>query len=391
MIIDLCFSSDDEKEKDTGPIDLCSPDASEDEAPEAEPARAEEPARAAEPSARAAEPARRDSESVKREAPPSAGHIICYLKSNGNVYERIPLDASAAATVTFGRALSSDVRIAIAHCSRHHAEVRVDQNARVSLVNLAKAANSTLLNAQPLAPQATRDVNDGDVFEICGRRFKFEASVAAPSAKRARVDDDGGDDDVMEVAPPPPAPPPQAPPTATGDDDDEEVQITQHAGALTDFPHSREHCTTFPIAADASKRCANCYCYVCDAPAAKCAQWATHCNAKHSDPQWRAARAAHARGESDQAAQQLAARGTATAPALVALVTPSGKGLDGVLEAVTRVYPEEAQTPAGFATGITLRPYQRQSLAFMLNVERRTGGELPTLGKHGTRGGWLCD
>ena len=29
MIIDLCFSSDDEKEKekDTGPIDLCSPDA----------------------------------------------------------------------------------------------------------------------------------------------------------------------------------------------------------------------------------------------------------------------------------------------------------------------------------------------------------------------------
>ena len=115
---------------------------------------------------------------------PSAGHIICYLKSNGNVYERIPLDASAAATVTFGRALSSDVRIAIAHCSRHHAEVRVDQNARVSLVNLAKAANSTLLNAQPLAPQATRDVNDGDVFEICGRRFKFEAPGRACRARR---------------------------------------------------------------------------------------------------------------------------------------------------------------------------------------------------------------
>ena len=67
MIIDLCFSSDDEKEKekDTGPIDLCSPDASEDEG---------EPARAAEP-ARAEEPARQ--ESAKREAPASAGHIIC--------------------------------------------------------------------------------------------------------------------------------------------------------------------------------------------------------------------------------------------------------------------------------------------------------------------------
>ena len=112
---------------------------------------------------------RRDS--VKREALPSAGHIVCFLKSNrGHAYERIPLDASAAATVTFGRALSSDVRIPIAHCSRHHAELRVDQNARVSLVNLAKAANSTLLNTQPLAPQATRDVRDGDVFEIGGRR-----------------------------------------------------------------------------------------------------------------------------------------------------------------------------------------------------------------------------
>ena len=284
MIIDLCFSSDDEKEKDTGPIDLCSPDASEDEAePNSQDSAAlAEPEALAEAAAgaRAAEPAGAEAESVKREAPPGA----------------------------------------------------------------------------------------------------------APPAKRARVDDD----DVEEVAPPPPARPPQAPPAGATNDDDE-VQITQHQGALTDFPHSREHCTTFPIAADASKRCANCYCYVCDAPAAKCAQWATHCNAKHGDPQWRAARAAHARGESDQAAQQLAARGTATAPALVALVTPSGKGLDGVLEAVTRVYPEEAQTPAGFATGITLRPYQRQSLAFMLNVERRTGNELPPLGEHGATGGWLCD
>ena len=91
-------------------------------------------------------------------------------------------------------------------------------------------------------------MRDGDVFEICGRRFKFEASVAAPSAKRARADDDD-EDDVMEVAPPPARPLPP-PPSATGDDD-EEVQITQHQGALTDFPHSREHCTTFPIAADA--------------------------------------------------------------------------------------------------------------------------------------------
>ena len=46
-----------------------------------------------------------------------AGHI-CVLRSNGDDGNRIPLDASAAATVTFGRALTSDVRIALAHCSR---------------------------------------------------------------------------------------------------------------------------------------------------------------------------------------------------------------------------------------------------------------------------------
>ena len=115
-----------------------------------------------------------------------AGHI-CVLRSNGDDGNRIPLDASAAATVTFGRALTSDVRIALAHCSRLHAELRVDQNARVSLVNHAKAANATLLNAQPLAPKAARDVRDGDVFEICGKRFRFEASVLAATTTRVAI------------------------------------------------------------------------------------------------------------------------------------------------------------------------------------------------------------
>ena len=76
MIIDLCFSSDDEKEKDTGPIDLCSPDASEDEAePNSQDSAAlAEPEALAEAAAgaRAAEPAGAEAESVKREAPPGA-------------------------------------------------------------------------------------------------------------------------------------------------------------------------------------------------------------------------------------------------------------------------------------------------------------------------------
>ena len=74
-------------------------------------------------------------------------------------------------------------------------ELHVDQNAGVSLVNHGRAVGSTFLNAQLLAPQAVRDVRDGDVIKICDQRFRFEAASVAPSAKRARVadDDDGGD------------------------------------------------------------------------------------------------------------------------------------------------------------------------------------------------------
>ena len=52
--------------------------------------------------------------------------------------------------------------------------------------------------------------------------------------------------------------------------DDDEVQITAHQGALSDFPHSRENCVTFPLARDPKAFCAQCYCVVCDVPAAKC-------------------------------------------------------------------------------------------------------------------------
>ena len=71
------------------------------------------------------------------------------------------------------------------------------------------------------------------------------------------------------------------------------------------------------------------------------------------------------------------------------------------------IYPEEHDEPKGFAAGMTLRPYQRQSLAFMINVERSQDaalkGRQTHFGKHplmhrsgdvdGTsvRGGWLVD
>mmetsp|Transcript_33539 Transcript_33539/g.61289 ORF Transcript_33539/g.61289 Transcript_33539/m.61289 type:complete len:654 (-) Transcript_33539:214-2175(-) len=46
---------------------------------------------------------------------------------------------------------------------------------------------------------------------------------------------------------------------------------------------------------------------------------------------------------------------------------------------VEQVYPEEEPEPAGLAAHVTLRPYQRQSLAFALNAERQPQGADPAL------------
>ena len=54
---------------------------------------------------------------------------------------------------------------------------------------------------------------------------------------------------------------------------------------------------------------------------------------------------------------------------------------------IEQVYPVEAAAPAGLKA--TLRPYQAQSLAFMLDVERSTDALLR--GDNGVRGGWLAD
>ena len=174
-----------------------------------------------------------------------AGHI-CVLRSNGDDGNRIPLDASAAATVTFGRALTSDVRIALAHCSRLHAELRVDQNARVSLVNHAKAANATLLNAQPLAPKAARDVRDGDVFEICGRRFRFEAvapaPAPAPSPQQAVDVDLTGAPDSDDEEEPEFSPPESAPQDSDDVDYEEEPDESEEEEESDDDSHANDYC-----------------------------------------------------------------------------------------------------------------------------------------------------
>jgi hypothetical protein len=54
-----------------------------------------------------------------------------------------------------------------------------------------------------------------------------------------------------------------------------------------------------------------------------------------------------------------------------------------ILKDIEQVYPIESPDPPGFRKGLSLRPYQRQSLAFMLDIEKRIADSDPTAGKGG--------
>lgn len=91
----------------------------------------------------------------------------------------------------------------------------------------------------------------------------------------------------------------EAPAADADGDDDFEIVKTVGSNALVDFPHPRFACVVhrFPkanasaIRAAAKKHCAQCYCFVCDGPAAECASWNEHAIAR-DDEAWRAVRAA---------------------------------------------------------------------------------------------------
>ena len=190
-------------------------------------------------------------------------------------------------------------------------------------------------------------------------------------------------------------------------DEEEEDEIavvaTKGQNALADFPHSRANCVTHLFAASSDKKvhCANCYCYVCDIPANECKEWATHCEASHDNPHWRGERERVKRrarelasAPTSQASSALSAVArpatvsTASASYLASLVSSSTSSarrsaefsVRALLEKVTTVHPVEMSPPvrSGFTTA--LRHYQKQSLAFMVDIERTKN-----------RGGWLCD
>ena len=179
------------------------------------------------------------------------------------------------------------------------------------------------------------------------------------------------------------------------EDGDDEVQITGRKGelALIDFPHSRENCSVKKfVPGNEHHTCPNCYCYVCDIPASKCTEWQSHCKATHTSPHWQGLRAAKKAGSAQPAAA--AAAGSSSAPAPRDYV--QRWSCDKLLEEIQQVYPVETE-PEGLLEGTTLRPYQRQDVAFMVNVEKNghtsaaSADAKPGSAAAPVRAGWLCD
>ena len=236
------------------------------------------------------------------------------------------------------------------------------------------------------------------------------AEAAAHVDKKPRIspEEEEEDDDVEFLDENPFAPPPLPEPEADDDDDDgEDVAITGSKGqnALQHFPHCRENCVVHLFATDPTKHCANCFCVVCDVPASRCAVWPQHCRLKYADPSTQSLR------KQARAAALLQQAGGAPAPTPTpgAVAQPAGgftrelhqpdaaTSMTALLRAVTQVWPVEAPAPQGLAAGTVLRPYQRQSLAFMLDIENARDSDSRVFrstrwgGARTLRGGWLCD
>ena len=251
------------------------------------------------------------------------------------------------------------------------------------------------------------------------RRVKQQ--TIGPSAhvdKKPRISPDEDDDDDVEFLDenpfaPPPLPEPEADDEDDDDDDDdgEDVAITGSKGqnALQHFPHCRENCVVHLFATDPTKHCANCFCVVCDVPASQCAAWPQHCRLKYADPstqslrkQARAAALLQQAGGAPAPTPTAGAAGAVAQPARFTITRElhqpdAATSMGALLRAVTQVWPVEALAPQGLAPGTVLRPYQRQSLAFMLDIENAPDSDSRVFrstrwgGARTLRGGWLCD
>ena len=180
------------------------------------------------------------------------------------------------------------------------------------------------------------------------------------------------------------------------DADDDDVTFVGRTGdnALADFPHARENCVTKPWKSGLFQTnqafCVNCFCFVCDSPASECKEWASHAQATHTAPMWRVKRD-QAKAAAKAAAGGGAAAGAAGSSSGQPAVRIERWSCDKLLKQLDQVYPVEAPQPSGMPADIMLRPYQRQSLAFMLAIEKSTDNELvgqragEPLGRHHQR------
>ena len=234
------------------------------------------------------------------------------------------------------------------------------------------------------------------------------ANVTA-TGKRPAYDEDG-ECCIIERPLPPALRKPAAPePSCSTADCD--VLITGHTGAnaLSDFPHARNNCVAFKWADAPAKHCPQCFCYVCDAPVAKCSEWSEHCNATHDQPHWQALRRRRAAEKlrnpapapvaaSSSSASSSSASSSSASSSSAPVPAPSGWTCERLVNSLVQVYPVEATTPQGLVSTVTLKPYQKQSLQFMLEIEKTTDpkfvGSLqlrPGSTATERRGGWLCD
>jgi hypothetical protein len=180
-------------------------------------------------------------------------------------------------------------------------------------------------------------------------------------------------------------------------DGDDDVIFQGRKGdlALSDFPHARENCATFRFTDGPTLRCANCYCFVCDQPAPTCPKWIEHCHATHTSARWRQEReawklrASSASASSSSASASASSSAAAGRKSLPTAHVPGGGGgvisCEVIMKRVEQVFPIEAAAPPKLKA--TLRPYQAQSLAFMIQVE--TTSDLQLLGGLGV-GGSSC-
>ena len=282
----------------------------------------------------------------------------------------------------------------------------------------ASAAASSAAASSAAASSAAASASDGQADAATGPSAKAlgkrKALLPVEEEPEVREPDSDSEDEVVEARPQAPA---IVQDVVMNDDDDDELQCTGRAGsnALMDFPHARENCIAHPFESGKESRCCtNCYCYVCDDHASsKCPLWSQHCFATHTSAKWRSAReawrqrpkangAAFSCSSSTPAAAASGVGGQLQVPRpakqakKVRVKSLHADTMMKLLEqarsppphhppatcahsAPSQVYPVEASEPQGLLRTVQLRPYQKQSLAFMLDLEQ-TKKDADTIG-----------